>query len=222
MYKIILNSLYGITFELNDTFDEIDNSIEWQGYRAGDYFNPVIASYITAITRTSLSEVSNNIIVNGGKVYLNMTDSIIYDGEITLDVLSKMKILGKYEYPTIINECVILGAGRYEYYDTAKDKYVIKSRGFSANTKDSAFYDKLELNSEEIILDHKTFVTGFKATTKKYGYQKMGHLLEDTYTFNPFNLGGKRIIKDRNVDLNNSYTETIPIYLEKDIMNRIK
>lgn len=222
MYKIILNSLYGITFELNDTFDEIDNSIEWQGYRAGDYFNPVIASYITAITRTSLSEVSNNIIKNGGKVYLNMTDSIIYDGEITLDVLSKKKILGKYEYPTIINECVILGAGRYEYYDTAKDKYVIKSRGFSANVKDKAFYNDLELNSEEIILEHKTFVTGFKATTKKYGYQKMGYLLEDTYTFNPFNLGGKRVIKNRNVNLNKSYTETIPVYLEREMMRMIK
>lgn len=222
MYKIILNSLYGITFELNDTFDEIDSSIEWQGYRAGDYFNPVIASYITAITRTSLSEVSNNIIENGGKVYLNMTDSIIYQGNITLDVLDKKKILGKYEYPTVIKNCVILGAGRYEYYDTSKSKYVIKSRGFSANVKDKAFYNDLELNSEEIILDHKTFVTGFKATTKKYGYQKMGYLIDDTYTFNPFNLGGKRIIKDRSIDLNTTYTETLPIYLEKDIMNRIK
>ena len=135
MYKIILNSLYGITFELNDTFEEIDTSIEWKGYRAGDYFNPVIASYITAITRTSLSEVSNNIIENGGKVYLNMTDSIIYDGKITLDVLSKKKILGKYEYPKVIKECIILGAGRYEYYDPNENEYVIKSRGFSANVK---------------------------------------------------------------------------------------
>ena len=62
-----------------------------KGYRAGDFFNPVIASYITAFIRTYLSEVSYNIIKNGGEVYLNMTDSIIYNGEITLDIFSKEK-----------------------------------------------------------------------------------------------------------------------------------
>ena len=92
MFKTIINSLYGITFELTDIFKEYEDDILWEGYRAGDFFNPVIASYITAFTRTYLSEVSYNIIQNGGEVYLNMTDSIIYNGEITLDVFSEKSI----------------------------------------------------------------------------------------------------------------------------------
>ena len=70
MFKTILNSLYGITFELTDIYMEDDkNVIQWLGLRAGDYFNSVIASYITSFTRTYLSEVSHNIIENGGSLF---------------------------------------------------------------------------------------------------------------------------------------------------------
>src|SRR5690606_16286654 len=58
MFKTIINSLYGITFELTDVYKESKGEIFWEGYRAGDFFNPVIASYITAFTRTYLSEAS--------------------------------------------------------------------------------------------------------------------------------------------------------------------
>src|SRR5690606_12318322 len=117
MFKTIINSLYGITFELTDVYKEYEDDIIWEGYRAGDFFNPVIASYITAFIRTYLSRVSYNIVKNGGEVYLNMTDSIIYQGEATLDVFSDKKELGKFETPTEIRDIIILGAGRYEYKD---------------------------------------------------------------------------------------------------------
>src|SRR5690554_5439566 len=106
MFKTIINSLYGITFELTDIFKEQEGEILWEGYRAGDFFNPIIASYITAITRTYISKVSYNIIQNGGEVYLNMTDSIFFNGEITLDIFSKEKVLGKFEIPTEINDVI--------------------------------------------------------------------------------------------------------------------
>lgn len=220
MYKTILNSLYGITFELTDVYEEFEESIEWVGYRAGDYFNPVVASYITAITRTYLSEVSYNIIQNGGKVYLNMTDSIIYDGKCTLDVFSDKKILGKFEAPEEVEDVIILGAGRYEYRNALNKKYTIKSRGFSVSIKDKAFYKDLELN-EDLELDHRTFVTAFKATLNAYGYEKMGYLIDDKYKFNPFNLGGKRFIINKNVNLNQEYTKTKPVYLDKSLYDKI-
>ena len=220
MYKIILNSLYGITYELTDIYKLTnDENIEWLGYRAGDFFNPIIASYITAITRTKLSEVSHDIILNGGKVYLNMTDSIIYEGNVDLKYCSEKKILGTFEMPTDIENCMILGAGRYEYMDSFSKKYTIKSRGFSVSVKDKAFYSNLKLN-EEIKIEHKTFVSGFKATTKKFEYQQMGYLIDDTYKINPFNLGGKRVIENTNVNLNKTYTRTYPVYLEKDIIKK--
>jgi len=209
--------MYGITYELTDMYSDIDDKIEWLGYRAGDYFNPVIASYITAFTRTYLSDVSHNIRLNGGEIFLNMTDSIIYTGDCTLNVFSEKKILGTFETPQDIKDIYILGAGRYEYKDTFTNQFTIKNRGFSVSVKDKSFYSMLNLNGS-ISLPHRTFVTSFKATTNKYPYEKMGYLIDDTYNINPFNLGGKRIIQNYNVKLNTNYTTTNPVYLEKGII----
>lgn len=217
MFKTIINSLYGITFELTDVFKEYEDEILWVGYRAGDFFNPVIASYITAFTRTYISEVSYNIVQNGGEVYLNMTDSIFFNGEITLDIFSKEKILGKFEIPTEINDVIILGAGRYEYKDEFTDKYVIKNRGFSVERKDKSFYSDYDI-SDEFTIKTREFVSSFKATTKKFNFRQMGHLLESDYVINPFNLGGKRVVENYNINLNKDYTRTRPVRLEKGVL----
>ena len=218
MYKTILNSLYGITYELTDVYNGVDNDVIWEGYRAGDFFNPVMASYITAITRTNLSNVSNHILENGGNVYLNMTDSIIYSGGVSIDIFSDqgVKVLGKYEPPQLIKNIIILGAGRYEYQDVLSKKYTIKNRGFSVKVKDEAFYKNIKLN-DKIQVEHKTFVTPFKATTKIFNPKQLGYLIDDVYNINPFNLGGKRYIDNYNVKLNSEYTTTSPVYLEKSI-----
>src|SRR5690606_25494004 len=72
--KTIINSLYGITYELTPIYEiNDDDDIEKTGLRAGDFFSPVCASYITAKTRWLLSDGSMNIIENGGKIYLRMT-----------------------------------------------------------------------------------------------------------------------------------------------------
>src|SRR5690554_3211161 len=217
MFKTIINSLYGITFELTDVYKEIEDDILWEGYRAGDFFNPVIASYITAFIRTYLSEVSYDIVKNGGEVYLNMTDSIIYNGEISLNIFSKEKVLGKFEMPTEINNVIILGAGRYEYKEEFTDKYVIKNRGFSVERKDKSFYSDYDI-SDKFTIKTREFVSSFKATTKKFSFRQMGHLLESNYDINPFNLGGKRVVENYNVDLNREYTRTRPIRLEKGVL----
>jgi hypothetical protein len=219
MYKIILSSMYGITYELTDVHrEDKDNNITWEGYRSGDYFNPITASYITAYTRTYLSDVSHDIIKNGGQVLLNMTDSIIYVGDTTMDVCSPIKILGKFDMPVELKEIYILGAGRYEYQDILTEQFTIKNRGFSVSVKDKSFYSTLHL-SGKISLAHRTFVTSFKASTKKYAYEKMGYLIDDSYNINPFNLGGKRFIDNYDVNLNKEFTTTRPVYLEKGIIN---
>lgn len=215
LFKTIINSLYGITYELTDVYAMEKNDIVWKGFRAGDYFNSVIASYITDGVRTYLSQVSHNIIENGGEVFLNMTDSIIYEGIVTLDVFAEGKVLGKFELPQKLKDIIILGAGRYEYKDEFSGKYTIKNRGFNVKVKDKSFYSTLDL-SGKVTIKHKTFVSSFRATTKKYDYQQLGHLIEDTYDINPFNLGGKRVIENRNVNLKKDYTKTKPIHLEKE------
>ena len=217
MFKTIINSLYGLNYELTDIFKESDDDIYWTGYRAGDFFNPVIASYITAFTRTYISEVSYNIIKNGGEVYLNMTDSIIFNGEITLDVFSEEKVLGKFEKPTEIRDIIILGAGRYEYKEEFTNKYIIKNRGFNVSRKDKSFYSDFDLR-DKFTIKTREFVSSFKATTKKFSFREMGHLLNSDYEINPFNLGGKRVVENYNVDLRKEYTRTKAIKLEKGVI----
>ena len=119
--------------------------------------------------------------------------------------------------PTSLENVIILGAGRYEYKEEFSNKYVIKNRGFSVEVKDKTFYSGLDLSSE-VILNHRTFVTSYKATTNKYSFKQMGYLIDDTYKINPFNLGGKRVIDNYEVNLNKEYTKTRPIKLEKGVM----
>src|SRR5690554_1907811 len=217
MFKVIINSLYGLNFELTDIYEESEDDIYWKGYRAGDFFNPVIASYITAFTRTYISKVSYNIIKNGGEVFLNMTDSIIYKGEVTLDVFSDIKKLGTFEMPTEIKDIIILGAGRYEYKEEFSNEYVIKNRGFSVSRKDKSFYSDYDLR-DKFKIKTREFVSSFKATTEKFNFRQMGHLLDSDYVINPFNLGGKRVVENYKVDLNKEYTRTRPIKLEKGVL----
>ena len=46
----------------------------------------------------------------------------------------------------------------------------------------------------------------------------MGHLLESDYVINPFNLGGKRVVENYDIDLNKEYTRTRPVRLEKGVL----
>src|SRR5690606_14467752 len=133
-------SLYGITYELTPIYELTDNDIEKTGLRAGDFFNPVIASYITAKTRCLLSSASMAIIENGGEIYLHMTDSIIYNGELPKCYYRNNKVLGFFDKPKNIENVIILGAGRYEY--TSNGRYTIKNRGFNISEKTSSFYSK--------------------------------------------------------------------------------
>lgn len=213
--KTIINSLYGITYELTPIYEMNDNDIQKSGLRAGDFFNPVFASYITAKTRCLLSDASMNIIENGGKIYLHMTDSIIYNGILDKKYYKEEKTLGYFEKPEKINDVIILGAGRYEY--RKNEKYIIKNRGFHINDRTKSFYSKFDINREfEITI--QDFVTFFKASLKKYDTSELGHIKEKEYNIDPFNLGGKRLIDEdekKKTDLRKSYINTYPIYIDE-------
>lgn len=214
--KLIINSLYGITYELTPIYElDHDDDIERIGLRAGDFFNPIIASYITAKTRCLLSSASMDIINSGGKIYLHMTDSIIYDGKLSKKYYRNNKILGLFEKPEIIEDVIILGAGRYEY--VKDNKYIIKNRGFNVEEKDKSFYTQFNIN-KDFTIKNNNFVTFFKATTKKYSPDEIGHIKKEEYTINPLNLGGKRLINEddlKNTDLNKDYINTYPVYIDK-------
>lgn len=223
LIKTILNSLYGITYELTPLYEYVNGDIKKVGLRAGDYFNPIIASYITAMVRVKLSKADNLIQSQGGEILLNMTDSIFYKSDRPIDfgnLVSENKILGLFETPEKITNLTILGAGRYEY-TSEKGKHIVKSRGFNANVSDSLFYRNFDLN-KTLHIKYKEFVTAFKATTLKYELNDLGSIIENQeYNINPLNIGGKRLIENINQDLNNGYTRTLPIRLEKGLNEKV-
>src|SRR5690606_7996395 len=176
--KLIINSLYGITYELTQIYEHNDDDIKKAGIRAGDLFNPIIASYITAKTRCLLSSASMAIIENGGEILLHMTDSVIFKGDLPERYYRDKKVLGFFEKPKEIKNVIILGAGRYEYI--SENKYTIKNRGFNVTEKNSSFYSKFNLN-KEITIKNNNFITFFKATTKKHSPEELGHIKEDVY-----------------------------------------
>jgi hypothetical protein len=217
LVKRIINSLYGITQELTDLFNE---DIDFIGYRAGDYFNSVISSHITSFTRNQISEMNNKIINRGGKILLNMTDSILSTGCDTKDLCSDVKTLGTFEYGGEIENVMILGSGRYEYFH--EGEWTIKTRGFTSPKKrDKSYYVDIIKNDGKIkkqsfvsIARSKTFS---KTLNRAFSYQDIGLIYDDESNLNPFNLGGKRYIdkNDLDKDVTKELIKTHQIYLDK-------
>src|SRR5690606_15147144 len=214
--KTIINSLYGITYELTPIYEiNDDEDIQKTGLRAGDFFNPVFASYITAKTRCLLSDASMNIIGNGGKIYLHMTDSIIFYETLYKEYYKDEKTLGYFEKTERINDVIILGAGRYEY--RKDNKYIIKNRGFHIDDRTESFYSKFDINND-FSIKIQDFVTFFKASLNKYDTNELGHIKEKEYNIDPFNLGGKRLINEKEkekTELRKSYINTYPIFIDE-------
>ncbi len=133
LIKKIINSYYGIHYEAVPiyAYDEAENKTYRVGLRAGEFWNPVIASYITSITRTNLCRATIDIQKNGGIPLLLMTDSVMWKynkNALPSKYWTKKKSLGMFEEPSLINNVLILGTGRYEYMK--EETLNKKTRGF--------------------------------------------------------------------------------------------
>src|SRR5690606_5518716 len=103
------------------------------GYRAGEFYNPLYASYITAITRIRISKACHEISLKGGKPILMMTDSILWQGSADMlptEMWKETKTAGYFEKPEQVTDIVCLGSGRYGYTDK-KGKQTAKRRGLN-------------------------------------------------------------------------------------------
>ena len=134
MAKIAMNSLYGIEFEAVDTYVEEEEDVVRDGYRAGEFFNPIYASIITAKTRIKISEACQAIKRAGGQPILVMTDSIFWTGSpdmLPSTMWKEKKTLGFFETPSTVSDLVCLGSGRYGY-KSDKGYMLAKKRGLNA------------------------------------------------------------------------------------------
>lgn len=103
------------------------------GYRGGEFLNPLYATIITSRTRLKISKTLNNIKSNGGIPILAMTDSVVWQGTADMmndDEYRDPKVVGYYEKPIKIYDIVSLGSGRYGYR-TEKGTLTSKKRGLN-------------------------------------------------------------------------------------------
>ena len=104
------------------------------GYRAGEFWNPLYASIITSRTRLLMTKAATAIEKAGGKVLVMMTDSIQWVGTFEMlpaEYWREKKTLGFYEKPHAIYDILVLGSGRYAHRDET-GHYEAKRQGLNA------------------------------------------------------------------------------------------
>lgn len=107
--------------------------VEKAGYRAGEFWNPIFASIITAKTRLLMSEAATAIKNAGGQVIVMMTDSILWQGDSTMlpsRYIREEKTTGYFEKPEHVKDIICLGSGRYGFM-TDKGYQTTKRRGLN-------------------------------------------------------------------------------------------
>lgn len=118
VYKVILNSIYGVTLNAinikqlsdyeTDLYDVIDGKLIFyeSKYVAGNMYNPVFGTYITANTRMKLFNDFNHKL---DKVVSVNTDGVYLTTNVNLSINKK---LGGYSEKTL-PKMMLMGSGRY-------------------------------------------------------------------------------------------------------------
>ena len=229
--KISANSMYGILFECVDKYrDGEDGFVERVGFRAGEFFNPIYASIITARTRIQVSKASNEIQKAGGKPILIMTDSVFWEGTpdmLPSSMIKEVKTLGYFEKPEQVFNMVCLGTGRYSYdvkegYTNSKkrglnvtdflDKNGVDVDGFSWKT---ALDIIRKTGSKEIRVNVRSLISvGMVKGSKTWTIEDLGRVVDAERTVDVITGLSKRLLKERLDDVRvlcDSMVDTVPL-----------
>lgn len=193
--KISSASLYGILFEAVDTWIEENMEVLKDGYRGGEFLNPLYATIITSRTRIQVSQASNIIKSKGGNPILVMTDSLFWEGTADMlpnELIKPTKTVGYFEPVAKVSDLVCLGSGRYGY--VGKDGYVqAKKRGLNAvdiHDPDGIIKEEFNwLNALKIMKRTKEptikikvralISVGMVLNNHKYTYKDLGRVVEE-------------------------------------------
>ena len=202
-YKIILNSIYGVTInvinkqEISD--EETDNFIVNEDgnlvfykktYKASNMYNPLFATYITAQTRAKLF---NNFYKHLDKLISINTDGVYLLGGNGVKVSKK---LGDYSKKSI-DKIMVLGSGRYfsfvgDEVDNAESKFrsIPKSPSEIFNMMKETHTDHLSIDRQKPIKlkesvkikDYRDRFNEFRSITKNVYFK-----IDRRYWYDEFN-----------------------------------
>ena len=164
------------------------------GYRAGEFWNPLYASIITSETRLLMAKAAQAIESKGGKVILMMTDSLFWNGSpdmIPSEFVKEKKTLGYFEKVEKVTDIVCLGSGRYGY--KSNDYIISKKRGLNAavihdengiEVDEFDWHKVLDImkatNKTDIEMEVRTLVSpGLVLNNKAYAFEDLGRIVEE-------------------------------------------
>ena len=246
----------GIFFEADNSFDilmEINKMYEYNieesteehtnvfrnGYRSGEFWNPILASVITSETRLTMARAATAIEKAGGKVIVMMTDSLFWSGKadmIPSELVRDKKTLGYFETVKKVYNIVCLGSGRYGYQD--KDgSYTSKKRGLNAGViqdedgidiTDFNWLQALQImaktNKDKIDMQVRTLVSpGLILGNSAYGYHDLGRIVEEDREIDAIVGKHKRDYDPKLKNPKNlakQLIETYPLYLQPNMAGR--
>lgn len=135
--KVIDNSLYGKTVMTVPIVENVNEVPQIVGMRAGDRYNMLYGSVITARTRIQIADACMQIEKRNGKVCLAMTDSVYWVGPkdaLPDRYVRESKTAGYFEPPKTYWDFYLVKTGQYEYRD-AEGKFYHKLRGLNVPYK---------------------------------------------------------------------------------------
>ena len=231
-----INKMYEYT--IVDKEYEIAN-VYRNGYRAGEFWNPILASIITSETRLTMAKAATAIEKNGGKVIVMMTDSLFWTGKadmIPSELVKEKKTLGYFEKVSKVYNIVCLGSGRYGYQD-ADGEYTSKKRGLNAGViqdeegidiTDFNWLQALEImaktNKDIIDMQVRTLVSpGLILGNSAYTYRDLGRIVEEDREIDAIVGKNKRdydeALKNPKV-LAKQLVDTYPLYLQPNMAGK--
>lgn len=141
LVKVVDNSIYGKTVMTTEVVEDLEGEPQITGYIAGDRFNMLYGSLITARTRIQIAEACMKIVESGGRPIMTMTDSIYWQGTpdmLPADMVRSEKTPGYFESPEYVEHFYLLKTGQYEYRKSGEWYY--KMRGLNVD-RDLTFGD---------------------------------------------------------------------------------
>lgn len=203
------------------------------GYRGGEFLNPLYATIITSRTRLQVSRTLNDIKKKGGTPILAMTDSVFWKGTADMvnpDTIREIKTVGYYEKPQSISDMVCLGSGRYGYRNELGYNQA-KKRGLNAtelHDPDGVQFDEFDwmnafsimkkTNSEVIKVGVRVLVSvGMVLHNSKYTWKDLGKVVEEVRDVDVIVGRMKRVYDnlDDSTALSTGLLETEPIHISK-------
>ena len=196
VYKVILNSIYGVTLNTihkkilsdyeTDLYEVRDNEVIFyeSQYKATNMYNPVFGTYITAGTRAKIFEDFGK---DANKIISINTDGVYMLKKSGVTISKK---LGDYGYKNL-KEFMVMGSGRYFLLNNnIVDNKESKFRSIPMQTSD--IYELLQTNkTKDKLIITKEKPIKLKESIKNsnyYGHTFTKFPIQDFYTNDQFNV----------------------------------